>query len=107
MHDELSDNQKMLESLAKRKANLYNNTVSAKNKAKRRAKNKAARKARKRKQVTMQRERYMIEVSMLVSVDALDLSDAEDILLDIFGQGELDGFGITCHSVDIHQTKKS
>jgi hypothetical protein len=47
--DELSDNQKMLESLAKRKANLYNNTVSAKNKAKRRAKNKAARKARKRK----------------------------------------------------------
>mgnify|MGYP000948463021 CR=1 FL=1 len=46
---EKTDSVKMLESLAKRKASLYNNTVSAKNKAKRRAKNKAARKARKRK----------------------------------------------------------
>jgi len=50
----------------------------------------------------MQNEKYVLEVKMLVGVDAPDINDARELIQDLFGDGELDGFGVTCYSVTIN-----
>lgn len=40
---------------------------------------------------------------MLVSVDALDIDDAKDMLMEVLGTGEIDDLGIACHSIAFEQ----
>lgn len=49
------------------------------------------------------REKYVLEVKLLVSVEALDLDDAKDMLTEILGTGEMDDLGIECHSIFFEQ----
>lgn len=54
-----------------------------------------------------EREKHLVEVKMLVSVDALDFDDAKDMIGDVFGAGEIDDLGIVCHSIHIEQYRES
>lgn len=49
------------------------------------------------------REKYVLEVRLIVSVEALDLNDAQDMLTEVLGTGELDDLGIECHSIVFEQ----
>lgn len=45
------------------------------------------------------KERHLLEVKMIVSIEAVDVDDAKDMLLDIIGTGDIEDLGFTCHSV--------
>lgn len=48
-------------------------------------------------------ETFLVEVKLLVSIEAPDFDDAKDMLEEVFGAGELEGLGINCHGVALEQ----
>jgi len=48
-------------------------------------------------------EQYVLKVTLMVGVDAPSPSDAIELLQDMFGEDELEGFGVTCYSFHIDQ----
>lgn len=52
----------------------------------------------------MEQSKRVFEVTMIVAVDCLDDADAEDMILDLFGEGE-SGWGVNCLSVNVTRYK--
>lgn len=51
-------------------------------------------------------DQYVLKVTMMVGVEAPTPSDAIELLQDMFGEDELDGFGVTCYSFHIDQVNE-